>query len=106
MVMYLFRLGIVSTLLSETLVNSFTCAAAFHVVASQLKDLLGLPTKKRRGMFNFLFVSKTHRTHMWIVGVQHMFLFSDVIRRHFGVAASQQISCDRVHDLLRLVVFE
>lgn len=57
LVMYIFRLGIVSTLLSDTLVNSFTCASAFHVVASQLKDLLGLPIKKRRGMFRFVFVS-------------------------------------------------
>ncbi|RZC35028.1 Sulfate transp and/or STAS domain containing protein, partial [Asbolus verrucosus] len=52
-VMYSLRLGVVSTLLSETLVNGFTCASAFHVVASQLKDLLGLPIKKRRGTFSF-----------------------------------------------------
>lgn len=57
LIMYVFRLGIVSTLLSETLVNSFTCASAFHVVVSQLKDLLGLPTKKRRGLFRFVYVS-------------------------------------------------
>lgn len=54
--MYLLRLGIVSTLLSETLVNGFTCASAFHVVSSQLKDLLGLPVRKRRGYFSFCFV--------------------------------------------------
>lgn len=50
--MYFFRLGIVANLLSETLVNGFTTAAACQVVASQLKDLLGLPTKKRRGYFS------------------------------------------------------
>lgn len=50
--MYVLRLGIVSQLLSDTLVNGFTCAAAFHVVASQLKDLLGLNTRKRRGNFS------------------------------------------------------
>lgn len=55
--MYGLRLGIVSTLLSDTLVNGFTCASAFHVVASQLKDLLGLPIKKRRGNFSFPLVS-------------------------------------------------
>lgn len=49
--MYVLRLGVITTLLSETLVNGFTCAAAFHVVASQLKDLFGLPVKKRRGYF-------------------------------------------------------
>nr|CAH7731254.1 unnamed protein product [Callosobruchus chinensis] len=53
--MYLLRLGVVSQLLSDTLVNGFTCAAAFHVVASQVKDLLGLPIQKRRGNFSFVF---------------------------------------------------
>lgn len=53
LVMYSLRLGVVSTLLSETLVNGFTCASAFHVVSSQLKDLFGIPTKKRRGNFGF-----------------------------------------------------
>ncbi|KAJ8926282.1 hypothetical protein NQ314_021359 [Rhamnusium bicolor] len=53
--MYILRLGLVSQLLSETLVNGFTCASAFHVVASQLKDLLGLPIPKRRGNFSFIF---------------------------------------------------
>ncbi|CAG9831710.1 unnamed protein product [Diabrotica balteata] len=51
--MYLLRLGMVSQLLSETLVNGFTCASAFHVVGSQLKDLLGLNVTKRRGNFAF-----------------------------------------------------
>ncbi|KAG5891410.1 hypothetical protein JTB14_031477 [Gonioctena quinquepunctata] len=53
--MYVLRLGLVSQLLSETLVNGFTCASAFHVVASQLKDLLGLDTRKRRGNFSFVY---------------------------------------------------
>lgn len=57
LLMYVFRLGIISTLLSDTLVNSFTCASAFHVVVSQLKDLLGLPIQKRRGLFRFVYVS-------------------------------------------------
>lgn len=54
LVMYMLRLGIVATLLSETLVNGFTCASAFHVVSSQLKDLFGLAVTKRRGYFSFL----------------------------------------------------
>ncbi|XP_044260384.1 prestin-like isoform X1 [Tribolium madens] len=53
LVMYFLRLGVVSTLLSETLVNGFTCASAFHVVSSQIKDLFGIPIKKRRGNFGF-----------------------------------------------------
>ncbi|CAH0548531.1 unnamed protein product [Brassicogethes aeneus] len=51
--MYILRLGVVSTLLSETLVDGFTTAAAFHVVASQLKDFFGIPITKRRGNFSF-----------------------------------------------------
>ncbi|CAG9861405.1 unnamed protein product [Phyllotreta striolata] len=49
--MYVLRLGLVSQLLSETLVSGFTCASAFQVVTSQLKDLLGLDIRKRRGNF-------------------------------------------------------
>ncbi|XP_057665771.1 solute carrier family 26 member 6-like isoform X2 [Diorhabda carinulata] len=53
LVMYLLRLGMVSQLLSETLVNGFTCASAFQVVGSQLKDFFGLDVGKRRGNFQF-----------------------------------------------------
>ncbi|XP_028162890.1 prestin isoform X3 [Ostrinia furnacalis] len=44
--MWIMRLGAVSTLLSETLVSGFTTAASFHVLASQLKDLFGLKLPK------------------------------------------------------------
>lgn len=56
--MYTFRLGIVTTLLSETLVNSFTTAAAVYVFISQIKDLLGLKLPKQKGYFKLIFVSK------------------------------------------------
>ncbi|XP_043289750.1 solute carrier family 26 member 6 [Venturia canescens] len=49
MIMYVFRLGIISTLLSETLVNGFTTGAAIHVLMSQIKDLLGLKLPKHNG---------------------------------------------------------
>ncbi|KAF5276712.1 hypothetical protein FQR65_LT16239 [Abscondita terminalis] len=55
MFMYLFRLGIIASLLSETLVNAFTCSAAFHVVTTQFKDLLGLKLAKRSGVFRILY---------------------------------------------------
>ncbi|KAK4878230.1 hypothetical protein RN001_010736 [Aquatica leii] len=54
MIMYIFRLGIITTLLSETLVNAFTCASALHVVVSQLKDLLGLTLPRRKGIFSLV----------------------------------------------------
>ncbi|CAH1641111.1 unnamed protein product [Spodoptera littoralis] len=44
--MWMLRLGAVSTLLSEPLVSGFTTAASFHVLASQLKDLFGVKLVK------------------------------------------------------------
>lgn len=54
-IMYIFRLGIISTLLSETLVNSFTTGAAVYVLISQIKDLLGLKLSKQKGYFKLVF---------------------------------------------------
>ncbi|EFN88552.1 Prestin [Harpegnathos saltator] len=54
-IMYIFRLGIVATLLSETLVNSFTTGAAVYVLISQIKDLLGLKLPKNKGYFQLIF---------------------------------------------------
>ncbi|XP_072934139.1 prestin isoform X2 [Epargyreus clarus] len=45
-IMWVLRLGAVSTLLSEPLVSGFTTAASFHVLASQLKDLFGVKIPK------------------------------------------------------------
>ncbi|XP_046815512.1 sulfate transporter isoform X1 [Vespa crabro] len=53
-IMYIFRLGVISTLLSETLVNSFTTGAAIHVLLSQIKDLLGLKLPKQKGYFKLI----------------------------------------------------
>lgn len=55
--MYVLRLGVISSLLSETLVSGFTTAAAVHVFTSQIKDLLGLELPKRRGILKVLYVS-------------------------------------------------
>ena len=56
--MYVFRLGIISTLLSETFVNGFTTGAAIHVLVSQLADLLGVKLPKRKGYFKVVYVRK------------------------------------------------
>ncbi|KAK5650562.1 hypothetical protein RI129_001591 [Pyrocoelia pectoralis] len=50
-IMYCLRLGIISTLLSDTLVSGFTTAAAFHVFTSQIKDIFGLVIPKQKGYF-------------------------------------------------------
>ena len=52
--MYIFRLGIICTLLSETFVNGFTTGAAVQVLLSQIFDLIGLNSKKPKGHFKFI----------------------------------------------------
>jgi MFS superfamily sulfate permease-like transporter len=55
--MFVFRLGILSFLLSECLVSGFTTAAAIHVFTSQVKDLLGLQLPKISGNYEVIKVS-------------------------------------------------
>uniref|UniRef100_A0A0C9QAC9 SLC26A5 protein n=1 Tax=Fopius arisanus TaxID=64838 RepID=A0A0C9QAC9_9HYME len=55
--MYVLRLGVISSLLSETLVSGFTTAAAVHVFTSQIKDLLGIHLPRRRGLLKVVYVS-------------------------------------------------
>lgn len=52
--MYVFRLGAVCTVLSETLVSGFTAGAAVHVVTSQMKELLGVEVDAHNGMFQIV----------------------------------------------------
>ncbi|XP_071574134.1 prestin isoform X2 [Temnothorax nylanderi] len=53
--MYVLRLGIISSLLADSLVSGFTTAAAIHVFTSQIKDLFGLNNLPRRnGAFKLI----------------------------------------------------
>ncbi|XP_025204560.1 solute carrier family 26 member 10 isoform X2 [Melanaphis sacchari] len=52
--MYVFRLGVVCTILSETLVSGFTAGAAVHVVTSQMKELLGVKIENHNGLFQIV----------------------------------------------------
>lgn len=54
--MYVLRLGIISTLLSETLVSGFTTGAAIHVFTSQVKDILGIKLTPVVGNFKIVLV--------------------------------------------------
>lgn len=58
LVLYLFRLGIVCTLLSDTLVSGFTAAAAVHVFTSQIKDILGISLPHISGTFKLIYTYK------------------------------------------------
>ncbi|XP_017753492.1 PREDICTED: solute carrier family 26 member 6-like isoform X1 [Eufriesea mexicana] len=55
LVMYLLRLGVIATLLADSLVSGFITSAAIHVFTSQVKDLLGLKNlPKRKGAFRLI----------------------------------------------------
>ncbi|XP_017779583.1 PREDICTED: solute carrier family 26 member 6-like [Nicrophorus vespilloides] len=56
--MYIFRLGIVTSLLSETLVSAFTTGSAFHVFVAMLKDASGIKGPKQRGYFEIYYAIK------------------------------------------------
>lgn len=58
LLMFVLRLGVLSSLLSECLVSGFTTGAAFHVLTSQIKDLLGLSLPKISGHFKLVKVDK------------------------------------------------
>lgn len=50
------RLGSLSSLLSDPLVNGFTTGAAVHVFISQLKDLFGVKIPSHKGAFKTILV--------------------------------------------------
>ncbi|KAJ6647323.1 Prestin [Pseudolycoriella hygida] len=54
LIMYMLRLGVISTLLSETLVSGFTTGAAMHVFTSQVKDLLGIQLTQKSEYFEII----------------------------------------------------
>ncbi len=55
--MALLQIGQLVTYMSGPLVSGFMCAAAFHVVGSQLNALFGLSLPRRYGIGNLLVVS-------------------------------------------------
>lgn len=55
--MFALRLGIVTSLLSETLVSGFTTGAAIYVFTSQIKDVLGISIKSQTGICEVVLVS-------------------------------------------------
>ena len=51
-IMGLIGLGFVSSYFSDTFISGYTCASAFHVVMSQLKDIFGIKKlTKYNGVF-------------------------------------------------------
>ncbi|KAK2582033.1 hypothetical protein KPH14_002739 [Odynerus spinipes] len=52
--MYILRLGVISSFLTDSLISGFTTAAGMHVFTTQVKDLLGLTMTPRRGIFKLI----------------------------------------------------
>lgn len=50
--MFVLRLGVLSTFLSEPVVKALTSGAALHVLVSQLPSLLGLSLPRQIGCFS------------------------------------------------------
>ncbi|XP_033223043.1 solute carrier family 26 member 10-like isoform X3 [Belonocnema kinseyi] len=77
--MYLLQLGVISSLLSETLVSGFTTGAAVHVLTSQIKDLFGLKLDKRKGLFKVILTYVDIVTNIENVNISAMILSSITI---------------------------
>ena len=55
--MGVFRLGFVTTFLSDPLVSGFTTGAACHVFTSQIKHIFGIKMGRYSGPFKLIYVS-------------------------------------------------
>ena len=54
-------MGSLTVFFNDMLVSGFTTGAAFHVVTSQIKDMLGIKVKNFSGPFKIIYVSMTQR---------------------------------------------
>ncbi|XP_072382690.1 prestin-like isoform X3 [Diabrotica undecimpunctata] len=85
-IMYICRLGVTASLLSESLVSGFTCGAAFHVVNSQLRDILGVPIDKHLGNFSipltlYDIARRIHKAN-YIAVIMSILAFAALILNH------------------------
>lgn len=101
LIMFVLRLGIISSLLSETLVSGFTTGAAIHVFTSQVKDLLGIKLTPTVGNFKVILVSYTNKTPSHILLLQNNlppFPSLDILRNILQTISNQLGSCDNIVD--------
>lgn len=80
-IMYGLRLGVISSLLSETLVSGFTTGAGIHVLVSQIKDLLGIRLEHSTGNcklikvwqdFNVYYLQHSLEIQCWSIFTGHL----------------------------------
>ncbi|CRL08557.1 CLUMA_CG021351, isoform A [Clunio marinus] len=89
-----FRIGVVSLLLSESLVSGFTTGVAVQVITSQLKDLFGIPIPMINGHFQFfkqwaaafevISMYNGYAVIMSIIGVLVIIINSDYIKPYIA----------------------
>lgn len=67
LIMFVCRMGALSSLLSEPLVSGFTTGAAVHVFVNQLKDILGVTVTRHQGAFKIVYVSKFNHSILLLI---------------------------------------
>lgn len=85
--MFSLRLGNLSSLLSESLVNGFTTGAAMHVLSSQLKDLFGLKIPRHVGYLQIIYVSHLLRGVRGVMSIKN----KEKIMKNFTFLMSREI---------------
>lgn len=68
----LFHVGAVTKFLSNSIVNGFTCGAAFHVIVSQISTLLGIEIGDAHSAFVLIGVS--------FLKLSNFFNFSNILK--------------------------
>lgn len=75
--MFVLRLGVISTLLSEALISGFTTGAGVGVVTSQVKDLFGIKLTPVNGNFEIILVINRYNSRNCIHTLTLLILFDD-----------------------------
>ncbi|KAL7032280.1 hypothetical protein ACKWTF_007277 [Chironomus riparius] len=89
-IMSFLKLGVLATLLSQSLVSGFTTAAAFHVIVAQSKDLFGIQVPRHKGAFKIIYTmrdvimnipnSNLYTLCISVACVSFMILMNEVVR--------------------------
>ncbi|XP_077301862.1 solute carrier family 26 member prestin isoform X2 [Arctopsyche grandis] len=92
--MWVFRLGVMSSLLSEPLVSGFITGATAHVLSSQFKDLFGVQIGNHKGYFKIVMLVVDVIQNLpglnWasfiisILSITALYLNNDVLKPHLN----------------------
>lgn len=99
LIMFVCRMGALSSLLSEPLVSGFTTGAAVHVFVNQLKDILGVKVTRHRGAFKIVYVSRLcFRCHFKLSKNKNLIIstFSEPPRTGFENSRCEYHGCHHI----------